>query len=806
MATIETLEIEIKKSSDDAVSGIDKLTQSLSDLKNVISGSLGLTSSINQIKKLKKSLDDMSGSFDGISNTFEALQAISKLDFSNLEQAAESMQRIGNRRFRTSTPVTTNAGNEVPTHEQVGEATGAVERENNVASRAADISKKLAGALGKVCVAFKDVAAAAVKGAAGIGKFLGKSFVNIAKSALKPVSTLKKSLGGLIKSIGRIALYRTVRSAIKWISESTKEGVQNLAQYSKALNGADASTANQTMSEYAATLQQVKNSIGAAVMPALTALLPIVNTIASAFITAANAVNQFLQALGGKSSYTKAVKNSTDYAKSLDGAAGSAKELQKTLLGFDEINRLNDDNSGGGGASGADYGNMFEEATVDTAIQSFAQKIKNALKTGEWDDVMNEVAGKVNELSAKMLSILDAPALQEKVAYLVTSFANGLNTLVSQIDWNQMGQVLGAGLDLAFTVMASFLYTFDWINLGSQIAELVNGAITEIDWENAGKILWSKFEIIFEMLAGFIQKLDMKEVAKAFSKLTISLANSISETIKKIDWQKIGNQIATLIREIDWSGIAESVAYLVGCAFGALLRLVQGTIEDAVNGMIDYFSEKIQDAGGSVAEGLWNGIIDGLGDISRWLDEHIVEPFVSGLKDLFGIHSPSTVLADIGENLIAGLLSGITSAWSTVTTWWDNTVGGWINKVSQTMSNIFSGGNTVTTTVRGTGFTKKSGFGSTALAKAGGGFVSSGELFVAREAGPELVGSIGGRTAVANNDQIVAAVSAGVAQAVASVMESQNNSGSIHVYLDSKEISAGLSRRNRMYGAVVAGV
>ena len=48
-------------------------------------------------------------------------------------------------------------------------------------------------------------------------------------------------------------------------------------------------------------------------------------------------------------------------------------------------------------------------------------------------------------------------------------------------------------------------------------------------------------------------------------------------------------------------------------------------------------------------------------------------------------------------------------------------------------------------------------------AKADGGFVNSGQLFVAREAGPELVGTIGGRTAVANNDQIIAGVASGVA-------------------------------------------
>lgn len=46
--------------------------------------------------------------------------------------------------------------------------------------------------------------------------------------------------------------------------------------------------------------------------------------------------------------------------------------------------------------------------------------------------------------------------------------------------------------------------------------------------------------------------------------------------------------------------------------------------------------------------------------------------------------------------------------------------------------------------------------------KANGGYVSTGEMFIAREAGPELVGSIGNRTAVANNDQIVQGIEGGV--------------------------------------------
>ena len=50
--------------------------------------------------------------------------------------------------------------------------------------------------------------------------------------------------------------------------------------------------------------------------------------------------------------------------------------------------------------------------------------------------------------------------------------------------------------------------------------------------------------------------------------------------------------------------------------------------------------------------------------------------------------------------------------------------------------------------------------------RAGGGFPSVGEMFIAREAGPELVGTIGNRTAVANNDQIIAGIAKGVREAM----------------------------------------
>ena len=60
---------------------------------------------------------------------------------------------------------------------------------------------------------------------------------------------------------------------------------------------------------------------------------------------------------------------------------------------------------------------------------------------------------------------------------------------------------------------------------------------------------------------------------------------------------------------------------------------------------------------------------------------------------------------------------------------------------------------------------------------ASGGLFSSGQMFIAREAGPELVGTIGGNTAVMNNNQIVSSVSNGVYRAVSAAMRGFAKSG-----------------------------
>lgn len=83
--------------------------------------------------------------------------------------------------------------------------------------------------------------------------------------------------------------------------------------------------------------------------------------------------------------------------------------------------------------------------------------------------------------------------------------------------------------------------------------------------------------------------------------------------------------------------------------------------------------------------------------------------------------------------------------------------------------------------------------------KAGGGTVPTGDLFIANEAGPELVGRIGTSNAVMNQTQIVEAVAAGVANAVQAVMGNNSSTNNVKVYLDGKQIYANQRevKRNR---------
>lgn len=174
------------------------------------------------------------------------------------------------------------------------------------------------------------------------------------------------------------------------------------------------------------------------------------------------------------------------------------------------------------------------------------------------------------------------------------------------------------------------------------------------------------------------------------------------------------------------------------------------------------------------------------------------------------------------ENFSTAFTNGWNSFWSGLGGIVESIVNGVISAVESALNWVISGLNKISFTVPdwvplvggkhfGINIPTVS-FGRISFAE--GGFPDHGEMFIAREAGPELVGRIGNRTAVANNDQIVEGITYGVSSAngpvinalyaVASQIVSAVESSGGDVYLDGKRVTDRVTktqnRQNRMYG------
>ncbi len=795
MATVETLEIEIKKSASDASSGIEGLVSALTQLKQSVSGGAGLKAAVNQIKSLGTAINNVTGANDSLSTILQTLQGIADIDFSNLREAAQNVNAVAgaaNGPRNTGTPanapsaaVQMGAADEV----EVGQVTEQVME---------------AG----------DAARTSVSDFKAFSEALNKGVIGAAKAAIFPLSAIGSQIKGLVKSLGRIAVYRVVRSAIKGISTACKEGVNNLVQYSAALNSTDAATANATMSEYASTLLQVKNSVGAAVMPALAALLPVINTIASAFITAANAVNQFFQALRGQTTFTKAKKNTVDYAKSLKTASGAAKELQKTILGFDEINRLNDENKGGGGgAAGADYSNMFEEAQVSEKAQKFA-----------------EVLTKIQEFVTSAYGILTSALGMFVIGAILTfSGANillGLGLMAAgaylfakeiAANWDEMTEkvkdtiekimiAVGAGV-LVVGVILAFSGANIPLGIGLMLTgAAVLGAAAKLDWERMKKQLQGTLgKILAAVSAGLLVLGCVLTFSGANLPLGIGLmiagAAGLAGVVA-VNWDYIKEQLQGVFGKIAVIGstllLAVGLVLVftgVGLPLGIALIIagitgygvVTAANWDSVYAWLTKAWEKIKRSAESVGKIAIGSVL-----------------VFSGVGATVGLPMLADGYSSIGKEVdwdtIPDKIKGV---FNDIKAWWAVSIVPWISDAKASIASIFDFGSS--TTLPAASNVVKPKFSHTVGRFASGGFVTSGDLFMAREAGPEFVGSIGGRTAVANNDQIVEAVSDGVYRAIAPLVSGMGK-GDTRVYLDGREITAGQNRRNRMYGAALSGV
>lgn len=704
-------------------------------------------------------------------------------------------------------------------------------------------------------------------------------------------------LGGGLKNILKYAFgIRSLFALVNKLRSALVDGFKNLAQYSGETNN--------SISMLMSSLTQLKNAFAAAFAPILNVIAPILNTLIQKIISVVNTFGQLTSALTGKTTYIKAKKVQQDYAKSLNSNANSAKnakkaneELKRTILSFDQINKM-DDNSGSDSNSGiADTSgglspsDMFETESIPSKIKGIADMIKQAWKNADFTEIGAMVGNKLNAA----LNSIPWDKIKNTCNKIAKSVATFLNGFLETVDWKLVGNTLAQGINTAFGMANTFAENFHWDSLGKAIGNGINGALGGLDWNLIQETVRNIATGITDKLNSFIQTTDWALVGQSFGNGIntildffhtainnfdwmgagtaladfvnnavntidfVNLGQTISDGIKGvfdfgiaaiegIDWWTIGEKVRDGLAAIDWNGIADGFFELIGAAFGGLSAFFGGLLSDAVSGAQKYFQKKIEECGGNVVKGIFKGIKDAIVGIAEWIKDHIFTPFMKGFTAAFGIHSPSTVMAEQGKYIIDGLLKGVKDNISKFLNYIKEipgkvlkAIGNIKNKVLQKGSDIVSGLKdgftekvstftsvlgTLPETIRNaipnlfdvgssiiqnfangfssvhipmphigwdwTGGSIRIGNFSFSLPRfnlqwyAKGGFPEMGQLFIANEAGPEMVGKMGNRNAVANNNQIVDGIRNGVFEAV---LDAFNASGILERDDSEKEVT-----------------
>lgn len=526
-----------------------------------------------------------------IDNLSISISASAAAAIAELDKLASSLTRFSgaSRKVKTS-------ANEV--EKGMEDVASSTQKAATNTSTLADKLGKLQSALSKTAPKFKELASAAVS----IGRVSFSPVTSALGSLGNAAKSAYSSVTGLFSTISRIAFYRLIRTAIKMVTQALSEGIKTLYHYSETFSG----TFYQSMNSIATSANYVKNSIAAMVSPLITAVTPVLTSIADKIVDVFNLINQFIARLTGQSTYTAAKKVSTlwddatkktaastqkanssaskstkDTAKGIsDTVKKTADEIKRYTLGFDELNILgkNKDNGGadsgaGGGSSGGlgdialptssgasssgtDYGSLFETRKIDGAVSDFADAIRQAFENQDWQGLGSLIGNKIN-------SALDS------------------------VNWSGIGRKVGTALNGVIETAYYLLDTINFTNIGKHIAEFLNNAIEQINFNTLGRLMIKKMTIIPDMIIGFLVEFDWGQAAAKLSDFAIGCFEEITKWFRKYNWAELGGilyqKLEDIFTHIKYGEIANAFFTALDAALESGIGLLSGFFDGLAN-------------------------------------------------------------------------------------------------------------------------------------------------------------------------------------------------------------------------------
>ena len=300
-----------------------------------------------------------------------------------------------------------------------------------------------------------------------------------------------------------------------------------------------------------------------------------------------------------------------------------------------------------------------------------------------------------------------------------------------------------SSVDALTAASKSILNTHDgFVSAVSDIRSFVKKSVAEIENEYQYNGFFSA--------AGLAIKKAFEGVYLVFNKVSSAIKN-VSDTIDSVK-----NVITT------FNNLKTKV--------GELIDQVP-LLKDAYGSLKSFFSTLFSKEGGIgkiISDG-FDFIKTQADGVISWIKNKFSGSGSSGNKanSLPGVGALGATKLPAGTGAL-GLGAGVGLGISGGVQWWKDMIGTW-------MDSDKSGGTKVLESIKHTLWDLSPigalvNLGKKIFGFASGGFPDAGQLFIAREAGAEMVGSLGGHTAVANNDQIVE----GIREGVEAAMERQN--------------------------------
>lgn len=646
------------------------------------------------VKELDKQLDEIWADMERLQNKQKEMQASGsayidpkstdayKNTSQKYDEESQKLERINGRLYSSYN----NLKKKVEEYQEKNNKLVLVMQNlQKAAARVGAVMKNIGSALKSVGSAVKSMVSAMKKAV--------ESMFNFDKQA-------KRSKVGLDEMLGMSLLFSGMSQAINAVGDGVKTGIQNLAEYSN--------TANTAMSSLMSSMTRLKNSFATAFAPILTTVAPILVKFINLMSDAVTRVGMLIAALTGQKTFTKAIGVQEDYAASLDKTADSAKKAAKEVKGYlspiDELNRYDDGANSTGTSGGNKYtdpsaGDMFEEVPITSSIKGIADKIRKLIKKEDWEGLGAYIANGINKGLQKIYDVINWNNVGPKITKFCDAFTRTFNSLVDHIDWDLLGRTVGAGINTLVNTLNLLITGINWKNLGKKFAEGITGLVREVNWNNLGQLLGNMFMVSWKIFSGFVHNLPYADIGKAvadtlngvfstvsFSEIGDTLATGLNGAFTTLynfavnfNWKQMVDNIAgginTFVSKFDWKGNGQKLEIFLNNLCTSLVELAQKTNWEEVGKGIGTFLSQIDwskhlwqviEAIKTTIGGLFDGLEEGgtAGKIAAFLGKAFIAVKIA---DITGIGSLVKLLIGaigkkiIGSEAVAALSGSLTS-------------------------------------------------------------------------------------------------------------------------------------------------